>query len=70
MAVLCGTGKDKGDGMTEEEAKRIILDDPAGNIIKRMEAIAVARSILGEDCTMKEIWRWAEGNVNNQTEAE
>lgn len=56
--------------MTEEEAKRIILDDPEGNIIKRMEAIAVARSVLGEDCTMGEIWRWAEGNVGNQTEAE
>ena len=60
MAVLCGTGKDKGDGMTEEEAKRIILDDPDGNIIKRMEAIAVARYFLGEDCTMEEIWKWAE----------
>ena len=93
MAVLCGTGKDKGDGMTEEtkkvleigdairrriqdgiqeglkargigmteeEAKRIILDDPDGNIIKRMEAIAVARYFLGEDCSMEEIWKWAE----------
>ena len=47
--------------MTEEEAKQVILNDPYGNIIKRMEALAVARSILGEDCTMKEIWRWAEG---------
>lgn len=56
--------------MSEEEAKRIILEDPHGNIIKRMEAIAVARSVLGEDCTMEEIWRWAEGNVGNQTEAE
>ena len=46
--------------MTEEEAKKIILDDPDGNIIKRMEAISVARSILGDDCTMEEIWRWAE----------
>jgi len=56
--------------MTEEEAKQVILNDPYGNIIKRLEAIAVARSILGEDCTMEEIWRWAEGNVGNQTEAE
>ena len=46
--------------MTEEEAKRIILEDPHGNIVKRMEAIAVARSILGEDCTMEEVWHWAE----------
>lgn len=52
--------KARGIGMTEEEAKRIILDDPDGNIIKRMEAIAVARSILGEDCTMEEVWKWAE----------
>lgn len=49
--------------MTEEEAKRIILEDPHGNIVKRMEAIAVARSILGENCTMKEIWEWAESST-------
>ena len=53
--------------MTEEEAKQVILNDPYGNIIKRMEAIAVARSILGEDCTMEQIWRWAEGNVKEVT---
>lgn len=46
--------------MSEEEAKRIILEDPHGNIIKRMEAIAVAKEILGEDCTMEEIWKWAD----------
>lgn len=50
--------------MTEEEAKRIILEDPHGNIVKRMEAIAVAKSILGEDCTMKDIWEWAENRTN------
>lgn len=52
--------KARGIMMTAEEAKRIILDDPEGNIVKRMEAIAVARYFLGEDCTMKEIWEWAE----------
>lgn len=52
--------KAQGIMMTAEEAKRIILDDPDGNIVKRMEAIAVARYYLGEDCTMKEIWEWAE----------
>ena len=56
--------------MTEEEAKKIIRDDPRGDVIQRLEAIAVAKEILGEDCTMKDIWRWAEGNVGNQTEAE
>ena len=48
------------DIMSEETAKKIILDDPQGNILKRMEAVATARSILGEDCTMEEIWHWAE----------
>lgn len=59
--------KARGIGMTEEEAKRIILEDPHGNIVKRMEAIAVARYCLGEDCTMEEIWKWAEGNGDNQS---
>lgn len=55
--------------MTEEEAKRIILDDPEGNIIKRMEAIAVARYFLCDDCTMKDIWMWAEGDNNGKEKA-
>lgn len=55
--------------MTAEEAKRIILDDPEGNIVKRMEAIAVARFFLGEDCTMKEVWEWAEGGNNGKEKA-
>lgn len=46
--------------MSEKEAKRIILQDPAGNIVKRLEAVVVARSILGDDCTMAEIYKWAE----------
>ena len=46
--------------MSDEEAKKVILSDPHGNILKRMEAIVVARSVLGEDCTMEEIWKWAE----------
>ena len=50
--------------MSEEEAKRIIRDDPLGNIVKRMEAIAVAQSVLGERCTVKEIWEWAENRTN------
>ena len=50
--------------MTEAEAKKIIIDDPEGNIVKRMEAIAVARSVLGEDATMEQIWKWAEGGDN------
>lgn len=46
--------------MTTEEAKDIIINDPNGNIVKRMEAILVARSVLGEDATMEQIWKWAE----------
>lgn len=55
--------------MSEEEVKRIILEDPHGNIIQRMEAIAVARSVLGENCTMKEIWKWAEGGNHGKEKA-
>ena len=54
--------------MSEEEAKKIILHDPAGSIVKRLEAIEVARSILGNDCSMEEIWKWAEGGENNVAE--
>ena len=61
--------KARGIGMTEEEAKRIILDDPEGNIVKRMEAIAVAKYFLGEDCSMKEVWEWAEGGNNGKEKA-
>ena len=52
--------------MTEEEAKKIIRDDPRGDVIQRLEAIAVAESVLGEDCTVSEIWKWAEGGGNNE----
>ena len=50
--------------MSEEEAKAVIRDDPNGNIIKRLTAIAVAKKVLGENCTMKEIWKWAESDNN------
>ena len=46
--------------MTEEEAKNIILHDPGGDILKRLEAIEVAIEKLGNQCGMKEIWNWAE----------
>ncbi len=44
--------------MTEEEAKEVIMNDPKGDIIKRLEAIAVAEDVLGDDCTMSDIWKW------------
>ena len=54
--------------MSEKEAKKIILHDPAGSIVKRLEAIEVARSILGDDCSMEEIWKWAEGGDSDVAE--
>ena len=47
--------------MTPEEAKNVIRTDPLGNIARRLEAIDVAKKELGEDCTMADIWKWAEG---------
>lgn len=55
--------------MTEEEAKKIIRDDPRGDVIQRLTALAVAENALGEDCTMSEIWKWAEGGGNNEEKA-
>jgi hypothetical protein len=46
--------------MTEAEAKEIIMKDPDGDIAKRIEAIEVATSVLGDVCTMADIWRWAD----------
>lgn len=49
--------------MTEEEAKEVIKNDPKGDVIKRLEAISVAEDILGMNCTMEDIWRWADNEV-------
>ncbi len=54
--------------MTEEEAKEILRNDPKGNIAARREAIDVAVMILGEDCTMREIWRWVDGHESDRKE--
>lgn len=54
--------------MTEEEAKEILRNDPQGNIAARREAIDVAVRVLGEDCTMREIWRWVDGHKSNRKE--
>lgn len=42
--------------MTEERAKEVIRSDPTGSIAERLEAIQVAREVLGEDCTLEDIW--------------
>lgn len=53
--------------MTEQEAKEIIKNEPYTNVRKHLEAIQVAIKVLGEDCTMEQIWKWAEGNVEEKT---
>lgn len=53
-------------GMTEEEAKVVIRNDIGGNINNRLEAIEVAKQVLGHDCTMREIWAWAEKGEKNE----
>lgn len=55
----------KGIHMTENEAKEIIKNDPDGNITKRLEALRIARQILGENCSMQQIWAWIEDKNNN-----
>lgn len=51
--------------MSEEEAKRIIREDPDGNIWKRIEAIFVAERVIGENCTLADIMKWAEEEKND-----
>jgi len=46
--------------MTEERAKEVIRSDPTGNIAERIEALEVAREVLGEDCTLEDIWEWVD----------
>lgn len=47
--------------MTEEEAKEIIRrEGPPENITEHIEALHVAVRVLGNDCTMKDIWEWAD----------
>ena len=51
----------KGWIMTPEEARRTIRNflNGTSNIIQYMEALEVAESVLGEDCTLVDIDRWA-----------
>lgn len=46
--------------MTEERAKEVIRSDPTGNIAERIEALEVAREVLGWDCTLEDIWEWVD----------
>ena len=54
--------------MTEEQAKRVIREDPGGDISARIEAIHVALSVLGQTATMGEIYQWAEKDGTTRRE--
>ena len=45
--------------MKIEEAKRIIREQPKGNIAERLEAIRIAILILGDDADEDMIQEWA-----------
>lgn len=46
--------------MSAERAKDIIRNDPKGDILQRLTALAIAEQELGEDCTIEDIWKWAD----------
>lgn len=47
--------------MTEAKAKEVLRrSGPPENVAEHIEALQVAIQILGDDATMKEIWKWAE----------
>lgn len=46
--------------MEIKEAKKIIREDPHGNIMRRMEALEVAKQYLPENYTAGDLYKWAE----------
>ena len=46
--------------MTVREAKRILREDPKGDIMKRIEAIMIAEKDLGENYATADLYKWAE----------
>ena len=47
--------------MNREEARAVIRDDPEGNVMRRLEALEVAKKDLGEKYTAGDLFKWAEG---------
>lgn len=48
--------------MKAEEAKKIIREDtPEGSVAARLDALDVAKEVIGPDIGMKEVYKWAEG---------
>ena len=46
--------------MKIDEAKKIIREQPKGNVAERLEAIQIAVQILGDDADEDMIREWAE----------
>lgn len=48
--------------MTVQEARKVIREDtPEGSVAARLDALDVAKEVLGPDMGMKEVYKWAEG---------
>jgi hypothetical protein len=57
--------------MTEEKAKEVLRrSGPPENVAEHIEALHVALRVLGDDVSMKEIWKWAEGGVQRKRESD
>ena len=51
--------------MTEEKAKEVLRrSGPPENVAEHIEALHVALQALGENVSMKGIWKWAEGECS------
>lgn len=47
--------------MDQIQARAVIRgENDTGDILRRLEAIETAIDILGDDCTMSDIWKWVE----------
>ncbi len=51
--------------MTIPEAKTIIRAYGYPNVAETLEAFEVAKQALGQDATMRDIWRWAERDTDS-----
>lgn len=46
--------------MSQEQAKKIIRENPTGDVIQRLMALAVAEQEIGAHCSIEDIWKWAD----------
>lgn len=55
--------------MTVQDAKKIIREDPRGDILQRLETLEVAKPFLPENYTAGDLYKWAEDeNVESEKE--